>query len=161
MIIECEFSQKPSFLATIKKLKKHSCVLERRNLCTVWIIEDMDRVPKRIKGPKNRIRGRMSCFIFIKNAFLASLNWKIYSKLSKSFFHLSPLFNAQSCCYRKNHFFNLNFFFFPVIFIMIELKARILGPSDLYVKSGSEITLICKLQQGPHDLGSIYWYKGK
>lgn len=42
-----------------------------------------------------------------------------------------------------------------------ELKARVLGPSDLYVKSGSEITLICKLQQGPHDLGTIYWYKGK
>ena len=44
---------------------------------------------------------------------------------------------------------------------IVELKARILGPSDLYVKSGSEITLICKLQQGPHDLGTIYWYKGK
>lgn len=36
---------------------------------------------ERMKG-----RGRMSCFIFIKNAFLASLNWKIYSKLSKFFF---------------------------------------------------------------------------
>lgn len=36
-----------------------------------------------------------------------------------------------------------------------------MGPPDLYVKSGSEITLICKLQQGPHDLGTIYWYKGK
>lgn len=42
-----------------------------------------------------------------------------------------------------------------------ELKARVLGPPDLYVKSGSEITLICKLQQGPHDLGTIYWYKGE
>lgn len=42
-----------------------------------------------------------------------------------------------------------------------ELKARLMGPSDLYVKSGSEITLVCKLQQGPHDLGTIYWYKGK
>jgi hypothetical protein len=29
------------------------------------------------------------------------------------------------------------------------------------VKSGSEITLNCKLQQGPHDLGTIYWYKGE
>lgn len=42
-----------------------------------------------------------------------------------------------------------------------ELKAVIHGPSDLYVKSGSEITLNCKLQQGPHDLGTIYWYKGE
>ncbi|XP_070507265.1 uncharacterized protein [Chironomus tepperi] len=43
---------------------------------------------------------------------------------------------------------------------VVELKAVIQGPSDLYVKSGSEITLNCKLQQGPHDLGTIYWYKG-
>lgn len=42
-----------------------------------------------------------------------------------------------------------------------ELKAIILGPADLYVKSGSEITLVCKLQQGPHDLGTVFWYKGK
>ncbi|CAO1319855.1 unnamed protein product [Diamesa hyperborea] len=43
---------------------------------------------------------------------------------------------------------------------VLELKAIILGPADLYVKSGSEITLICKLQQGPHDLGTVFWYKG-
>lgn len=46
-------------------------------------------------------------------------------------------------------------------FMFSELKAIILGPADLYVKSGSEITLICKLQQGPHDLGTVFWYKGK
>lgn len=51
--------------------------------------------------------------------------------------------------------------FSPRYSFSAELKARILGPSDLYVKSGSEITLICKLQQGPHDLGTIYWYKGE
>lgn len=42
-----------------------------------------------------------------------------------------------------------------------ELKAQILGPNDLYVKSGSQIIINCKLTQGPHDLGSILWYKGK
>uniref|UniRef100_A0A336M961 CSON011720 protein n=1 Tax=Culicoides sonorensis TaxID=179676 RepID=A0A336M961_CULSO len=41
-----------------------------------------------------------------------------------------------------------------------ELKAQILGPNDLYVKSGSQIIINCKLTQGPHDLGSILWYKG-
>lgn len=50
---------------------------------------------------------------------------------------------------------------FCLLSFTTELKARVLGPTDLYVKSGSEITLTCKLQQGPHDLGTIYWYKGE
>uniref|UniRef100_A0A1B0BKP6 Ig-like domain-containing protein n=1 Tax=Glossina palpalis gambiensis TaxID=67801 RepID=A0A1B0BKP6_9MUSC len=40
-----------------------------------------------------------------------------------------------------------------------ELKANIMGPTDLYVKSGSDINLTCKILQGPHELGNIFWYK--
>ncbi|XP_053683624.1 zwei Ig domain protein zig-8 [Sabethes cyaneus] len=43
---------------------------------------------------------------------------------------------------------------------VIELRARILGPSDIFVKSGSEIIMTCVIQQGPHDLGTVFWYKG-
>jgi hypothetical protein len=43
---------------------------------------------------------------------------------------------------------------------MAELKAVILGTPDLHVKSGSEIILTCKIPQGPHDLGTVFWYKG-
>ncbi|XP_052872566.1 zwei Ig domain protein zig-8-like [Anopheles cruzii] len=43
---------------------------------------------------------------------------------------------------------------------VIELRARILGPSDIFIKSGSEITLVCAIQQGPHELGTVFWYKG-
>ncbi|XP_055922681.1 uncharacterized protein LOC129953457, partial [Eupeodes corollae] len=41
-----------------------------------------------------------------------------------------------------------------------ELKATITGPTDLYVKTGSDINLACKILQGPHELGNILWYKG-
>ncbi|CAH1186563.1 unnamed protein product [Phyllotreta striolata] len=44
---------------------------------------------------------------------------------------------------------------------VIEAKARILGPSDLHVKAGSSITLSCLINQGPHDLGTVFWYKGE
>lgn len=88
---------------------------------------------------------------------------------------LENLFKAQqvfSRCFsmltravKKSHFFLPSQPIFLTSFsssmAIVELKARILGPSDLFLKSGSEITLICKLQQGPHDLGTIYWYKGK
>ncbi|XP_077287173.1 defective proboscis extension response 1 [Arctopsyche grandis] len=43
---------------------------------------------------------------------------------------------------------------------VVEAKARILGPSDIYVKAGSAVTLTCTISQGPHDLGTIFWYKG-
>ncbi|XP_049545765.1 zwei Ig domain protein zig-8-like [Anopheles darlingi] len=43
---------------------------------------------------------------------------------------------------------------------VIELRARVLGPSDIFIKSGSEITLVCVIQQGPHELGTVFWYKG-
>uniref|UniRef100_A0A6P7GHF6 Zwei Ig domain protein zig-8-like n=1 Tax=Diabrotica virgifera virgifera TaxID=50390 RepID=A0A6P7GHF6_DIAVI len=44
---------------------------------------------------------------------------------------------------------------------VVEAKARILGPSDLHVKAGSSITLTCLISQGPHDLGTVFWYKGE
>ncbi|EAA12592.4 AGAP007759-PA, partial [Anopheles gambiae str. PEST] len=44
---------------------------------------------------------------------------------------------------------------------VVEAKAIILGPTDLYVKMGSVVTLTCIISQGPHDLGTIYWYRGK
>lgn len=40
-----------------------------------------------------------------------------------------------------------------------ESKAKILGPSDLYVKTGSSVTLTCTISQGPHDLGTVFWYR--
>lgn len=43
---------------------------------------------------------------------------------------------------------------------VIEAKARILGPSDLHVKAGSSVTLSCVINQGPHNLGTVLWYKG-
>jgi len=43
----------------------------------------------------------------------------------------------------------------------IEAKAIILGQSDLYVKMGSKINLTCVISQGPHDLGTISWYRGE
>uniref|UniRef100_A0A182W7L9 Ig-like domain-containing protein n=1 Tax=Anopheles minimus TaxID=112268 RepID=A0A182W7L9_9DIPT len=43
---------------------------------------------------------------------------------------------------------------------VVEAKAIILGPTDLYVKMGSVVTLTCIISQGPHDLGTIYWYRG-
>ncbi|XP_031629957.1 zwei Ig domain protein zig-8 [Contarinia nasturtii] len=43
---------------------------------------------------------------------------------------------------------------------VIELKAVIFGTADLYVKTGSDINLTCKISKGPHELGTIFWYKG-
>ncbi|XP_044264903.1 zwei Ig domain protein zig-8-like [Tribolium madens] len=43
---------------------------------------------------------------------------------------------------------------------VIEAKARILEASDLHVKAGSLVTLTCVINQGPHDLGTVFWYKG-
>ncbi|VVC99377.1 unnamed protein product [Leptidea sinapis] len=43
---------------------------------------------------------------------------------------------------------------------VVEAKAKVLGPADLYVKTGSSLALTCVLSQGPHDLGTIFWYKG-
>lgn len=42
-----------------------------------------------------------------------------------------------------------------------EAKAVVIGPTDIYVKFGSEVILTCIVSQGPHELGTIYWYRGK
>lgn len=42
-----------------------------------------------------------------------------------------------------------------------EAKAVVVGPTDIYVKTGSEVILTCIVSQGPHELGTIYWYRGK
>ncbi|KAK5648819.1 hypothetical protein RI129_003711 [Pyrocoelia pectoralis] len=39
---------------------------------------------------------------------------------------------------------------------VIEAKARVLGPGDLQVKAGSSVTLVCVINQGPHDLGTVF-----
>ncbi|EFN87758.1 hypothetical protein EAI_13197, partial [Harpegnathos saltator] len=39
-------------------------------------------------------------------------------------------------------------------------RARIIGPPDIYVKTGSLLTLTCLMSQGPHDLGTVAWYRG-
>lgn len=44
--------------------------------------------------------------------------------------------------------------------VFSEAKARIVGPADLYVKTGSSVTLTCVISQGPHDLGTVFWYRG-
>ncbi|KAF4531839.1 hypothetical protein B566_EDAN000865 [Ephemera danica] len=47
-----------------------------------------------------------------------------------------------------------------LVCVFTEAKARILGPADLYVKTGSTISLSCVISQGPHDLGTVFWYHG-
>ncbi|KAK6642886.1 hypothetical protein RUM43_004388 [Polyplax serrata] len=42
-----------------------------------------------------------------------------------------------------------------------EARARIKGPTDLYVKTGSSVAVTCIISQGPHDLGTVFWYKDK
>lgn len=44
-------------------------------------------------------------------------------------------------------------------FLCAESKARILGPAELYVKSGSAVSVTCIISQGPHDLGTVFWYR--
>ncbi|KYM78235.1 hypothetical protein ALC53_11323 [Atta colombica] len=46
------------------------------------------------------------------------------------------------------------------ILSMKEARARILGQADIYVKTGSLLTLTCVMSQGPHDLGTVAWYRG-
>ncbi|ENN80400.1 hypothetical protein D910_03102 [Dendroctonus ponderosae] len=42
---------------------------------------------------------------------------------------------------------------------VVEAKATILGSADLHVREGSSVTFICKVNQGPHDLNTVFWYK--
>lgn len=48
-----------------------------------------------------------------------------------------------------------------IFFSITEAKAVVIGPTDIYVKMGSEVVLTCIVSQGPHELGTIYWYRGK
>lgn len=34
-----------------------------------------------------------------------------------------------------------------------------MGLPDIYVKTGSGLTLTCLMSQGPHDLGTVGWYR--
>ncbi|XP_066587707.1 zwei Ig domain protein zig-8-like [Prorops nasuta] len=43
---------------------------------------------------------------------------------------------------------------------VVEARARIIGPPDIYVKTGSLLTLTCLMSQGPHDLGTVAWFRG-
>ncbi|KAK0073943.1 hypothetical protein PV326_012912, partial [Microctonus aethiopoides] len=38
-------------------------------------------------------------------------------------------------------------------------RAKILGLPDMYVKTGSLLTLTCLMSQGPHDLGTVAWFR--
>lgn len=46
------------------------------------------------------------------------------------------------------------------LILSVEMRARICGPQELYVKEDSEVNMRCELSQGPHDLGTIFWYLG-
>ncbi|KYN19457.1 hypothetical protein ALC57_08224 [Trachymyrmex cornetzi] len=41
-----------------------------------------------------------------------------------------------------------------------KARAKIIGQADIYVKTGSLLTLTCLMSQGPHDLGTVAWYQG-
>jgi len=40
------------------------------------------------------------------------------------------------------------------------MRAWISGPPELYVNEDGEVSMRCELSQGPHDLGTIFWYLG-
>lgn len=59
----------------------------------------------------------------------------------------------------------INFVHVPLAFTVTppDAKAIIAGPTDLYVKVGSVITLTCHVKQpasAAQDIGPIYWYRG-
>nr|XP_023013092.1 uncharacterized protein LOC111503101 [Leptinotarsa decemlineata] len=58
---------------------------------------------------------------------------------------LANLFEWSKMCFRYD--------------INEKQKARILGPVDVYIQAGSSISLTCLMSQGPHDLGTVLWYK--
>ncbi|CAB0035503.1 unnamed protein product [Trichogramma brassicae] len=41
-----------------------------------------------------------------------------------------------------------------------KARARITGAADIIVKTGSSLTLTCVMSQGPHNLGTVNWYRG-
>ncbi|XP_017487547.1 PREDICTED: limbic system-associated membrane protein, partial [Rhagoletis zephyria] len=44
---------------------------------------------------------------------------------------------------------------------VVVSRAKILGNSELFIKSGSDINLTCLAMQSPIPPSFIYWYKGK
>lgn len=68
--------------------------------------------------------------------------------------HYRKFISKEQCKWCK--YSQWNYFTF-----ITEAKATIQGPSDYYVKIGSSVNLVCAVSQGPHELGSIYWHKGK
>lgn len=54
-----------------------------------------------------------------------------------------------------------SYLFFFLFFFSAEAKATIPGPTDIYVKQGSEVILTCIVNQGPHELGTIFWLRGR
>lgn len=46
------------------------------------------------------------------------------------------------------------------IFSVLVSKAKILGNSELYIRSGSDINLTCVVLQTPDPPSFIYWYRG-
>lgn len=46
-----------------------------------------------------------------------------------------------------------------IIYVTVS-KAKILGNSELYIKSGSDINLTCIVLQTPEPPSFIYWYRG-
>lgn len=76
------------------------------------------------------------------------------------------LINMKHCCIDFNKgkwkfYLFKGFYKKSLFYIFSEAKAVILGPTDLYVKMGSIVTLTCVISQGPHDLGTINWHRGK
>uniref|UniRef100_A0ABD2WNB2 Ig-like domain-containing protein n=1 Tax=Trichogramma kaykai TaxID=54128 RepID=A0ABD2WNB2_9HYME len=58
-------------------------------------------------------------------------------------------------------FFNHSFGSTSTIYMHInKARARITGAADIIVKTGSSLTLTCVMSQGPHNLGTVNWYRG-
>lgn len=74
-------------------------------------------------------------------------------------FKTSATGKVQQIIYRS--FLSFSSHFLSFVFFPTEAKAIILGQSDLYVKMGSKVILTCVISQGPHDLGTISWYRGE
>ncbi|KAG8040610.1 hypothetical protein G9C98_002606, partial [Cotesia typhae] len=43
--------------------------------------------------------------------------------------------------------------------VVSEPQAQIMAKGDIYVKTGSVLTLNCRMSQGPHDLGTVAWFR--
>lgn len=130
-----------------------------KNCTTIWFTPERKLFPIADEQKKNFIK------IFVNKQARSLLipipgSNLIHNKFSCSFYGRSKTFQLSwaRCAYFWAHITNTNFL---RSLFLLELRARILGPSDIFVKSGSEIIMTCVIQQGPHDLGTVFWYKGK